>query len=221
MRTLFVFCVAALGVSCDASATQLGLASFYGAEGLTAAHRSLPMGSKVKVLDLDNGRSVIVTIVDRGPFIRGRVIDVSTSAAEALGFRVAGLAHVRIERISADTLEASAAPSQRAASASDVISSYAICSYGADRVKRLRTDTVNHGAAALSSDSLGCENFRLRRVRLAESMDDLTPVAAVLADTGSGGVERAESISVRDLADMDAAESIPVGALIGLRGHSL
>ena len=45
MRTLFVFCAVALGMGCDASATELGLASFYGAQGLTAAHRSLPMGS--------------------------------------------------------------------------------------------------------------------------------------------------------------------------------
>jgi rare lipoprotein A (peptidoglycan hydrolase) len=96
MRTLFVFCAIALGLGCDASATELGLASFYGAQGLTAAHRSLPMGSRVKVLNLDNGRSVIVRIVDRRPFIRGRIIDVSTAAAVTLGFPDAGLAHVRI-----------------------------------------------------------------------------------------------------------------------------
>jgi rare lipoprotein A len=51
------------------------------------------------VVNLDNGRSAILKIVDRGPFIRGRIIDVSPVAASALGFRVAGLAHVRIERI--------------------------------------------------------------------------------------------------------------------------
>ena len=165
MRTLFVFCAVALGMGCDASATELGLASFYGAQGLTAAHRSLPMGSRVRVLNLDNGRSVIVRIVDRGPFIHGRVIDVSTAAAVTLGFRDAGLAHVRIERISAETLEASAGPSRPAAPASDETSSYAICSYGADRVEHLRTDSVGDRAAPLSGDALGCENFRLRLVR--------------------------------------------------------
>src|SRR5208282_927694 len=71
-------------MSFGASATELGLASYYGAAGLVAAHRSLPMGSRVKVLNLDNGRSVILRIMDRGPFIRGRVIDVSTAAAEAV-----------------------------------------------------------------------------------------------------------------------------------------
>jgi rare lipoprotein A len=53
----------------------------------------------VKVFNLDNGKTVILKIVDRGPFIRGRVIDVSPAAASALGFRQAGLAHVRLERI--------------------------------------------------------------------------------------------------------------------------
>ena len=53
----------------------------------------------MKVFNLDNGRSAIVKIVDRGPFIRGRIIDVSPAAASALGFRQAGLAHVRIERL--------------------------------------------------------------------------------------------------------------------------
>ena len=115
MRTRLVFCAVALGMGCDAAAAELGLASFYGAQGLTAAHRSLPMGSRVRVLNLDNGRSVIVRIVDRGPFIRGRIIDVSTAAAVTLGFREAGLAHVRIERMSAETSEASAGPSPPAA----------------------------------------------------------------------------------------------------------
>ena len=53
---------------------------------LTAAHRSLPFGTKVRVSNHRNGRSVIVTINDRGPFVRGRIIDVSPAAARALGF---------------------------------------------------------------------------------------------------------------------------------------
>ena len=205
MRTLIVFCAVAFGLGCDASATELGLASFYGAQGMTAAHRSLPMGSWVRVLDLDNGRSVIVRIVDRGPFIRGRVIDVSTAVAVTLGFREAGLAHVRIEPVAAETLEASAGPSRPAAPASDETSSYAICSYGADRVEHLRTNSVG--------DALGCENFRLRLVQLAESTEDLAPAVAALAKVGSTGVTAAASIPVSGLADMEAAESIPVGAL--------
>jgi rare lipoprotein A len=66
-----------------------GLAS---AGGLTAAHRSLPFGTRVRVTNEHNGRSVVVKINDRGPFVRGRVIDVTPAAAHALGF--SGLAHV-------------------------------------------------------------------------------------------------------------------------------
>jgi rare lipoprotein A len=67
--------------------------------GLIAAHLTLPFGTRVRVHNLDNGRSVVVTIVDRGPFARGRIIDVSTVAADALGMRQTGVAHVRLERM--------------------------------------------------------------------------------------------------------------------------
>ncbi len=196
MRTRLVFCAVALAMGGDAAAAELGLASFDGAQGLTAAHRSLPMGSRVRVLNLDNGRSVILRIADRGPFIRGRIIDVSTAAAVTLGFRDAGLAHVSIERMSAETPEASAAPSQPAAPASDETSSYANCSDGADRVEHLRTDSAGDRAAPLAGDALGCENFRLRLVRFAESTNVLAPIVATVAEVDSSGVERAVSIPV-------------------------
>ena len=61
------------------------------------AHRFLPFGTKVKVTNLRNGHQLILTINDRGPFIKGRIIDVSTRAAEMLGFRHAGLTSVRVE----------------------------------------------------------------------------------------------------------------------------
>jgi len=53
---------------------------------LTAAHRSFPFGTKVKVMNRKNGRSIVVRINDRGPFVRGRVIDVTQAGARALGF---------------------------------------------------------------------------------------------------------------------------------------
>nr|WP_246518595.1 septal ring lytic transglycosylase RlpA family protein [Ancylobacter lacus] len=83
-----------------------GMASYYGyggrtasgehhnAAAMTAAHRSLPFGTHVRVTNTANGRSVVVRINDRGPFVRGRVIDVSTAAADALGFRRRGVARV-------------------------------------------------------------------------------------------------------------------------------
>ena len=91
-----------------ASADESGVASVYSTESgsgtasgqklnpgdLTAAHRTLPFGTKVRVTNKNNGRSVVVTINDRGPFVRGRVIDVTPAAAQALGF--SGLTHVTL-----------------------------------------------------------------------------------------------------------------------------
>ena len=64
---------------------------------MTAAHRSLPFGTMVRVTNLNNGRSVVVRINDRGPFTRGRVIDLSTAAAEAIGLINSGVAPVDIQ----------------------------------------------------------------------------------------------------------------------------
>ena len=92
----------AAGVTATANADEYGVATYYFNPyhgGLIAAHKTLPFGSHVRVHNLDNGRTAVVTIVDRGPFARGRIIDVSTFAAGALGMRVAGVAHVRLERL--------------------------------------------------------------------------------------------------------------------------
>jgi rare lipoprotein A len=102
MRKVILACVAVAGFTSVAVSGELGIASYYQNpryNGLIAAHKTLPFGARVKVFNLENGRSAIVRIVDRGPFIRGRVIDVSPAAASALGFRGAGLAHVRLELI--------------------------------------------------------------------------------------------------------------------------
>lgn len=64
---------------------------------LTAAHRTLPFGTRVKVTNKRNGRSVVVTINDRGPFIKGRIIDLSKRAAGVIGMQGAGLAPVSVE----------------------------------------------------------------------------------------------------------------------------
>ena len=64
---------------------------------LTAAHKTLPLGSKARVTNLENGSTVEVQINDRGPFIEGRVIDLSKAAAWALGFIETGITPVRVE----------------------------------------------------------------------------------------------------------------------------
>lgn len=88
--------------------TSTGIASYYWqgqrtASGerfnpgeLTAAHRSLPFGTKVRVTNLRNGKSVVVRINDRGPFVRGRIIDVSRAAASHLGFTGRGVTRVTL-----------------------------------------------------------------------------------------------------------------------------
>jgi rare lipoprotein A len=89
LRLLMSFLV--VGLNCTATRAESGFATIYsarkGANGeLTAAHRTLPLGSRVRVMNRKNGRSVTVHINDRGPFVRGRVIDVSPTAARVLGF---------------------------------------------------------------------------------------------------------------------------------------
>lgn len=96
---------------------QTGLASWYGNEfksketasgerfhpnDLTAAHRSLPLETIVRVTNLTNGQTVIVRVNDRGPFARDRIIDLSRGAAKRLGMAKAGVAPVRIEVFDAD-----------------------------------------------------------------------------------------------------------------------
>jgi len=71
--------------------------SIFNANSMTAAHRSLPFGTRVRVTNLNNGRSQIVTIDDRGPFVGGRIIDLSEGAARVLGVKSSGVASVRLE----------------------------------------------------------------------------------------------------------------------------
>ncbi len=90
--------------------TETGMATWYyahghtGSDGVryegsapTAAHKTLPLGSTVRVTNLDTGQSALVRITDRGPFAKGRVMDMSEVAAKELGMYRAGVAHVRLE----------------------------------------------------------------------------------------------------------------------------
>ena len=110
-KVLFAACIVTLcATAATAGPAWTGKASYYGGRGrtasgghvgaFTAAHRSLPFGTHLRVTNLRNRRSVVVTVNDRGPFVRGRIVDVSTGAANALGFRSAGVAAVRVEVVS-------------------------------------------------------------------------------------------------------------------------
>lgn len=102
--------------------TEIGIASWYGSKNgfhgkktangdrynkhlLSAAHRTLPLPSLVKVTSLNNNKSLILMVNDRGPFIKNRIIDVSEQAAAILGFKVAGTAKVKVQYLHQDTKE--------------------------------------------------------------------------------------------------------------------
>ena len=116
MREVLIASLAALLLIVGAvkyfSYDQVGVASWYGPgfqgkktsngeiynmNAMTAAHKSLPFNTIVKVVDLDTGRSVIVRINDRGPFIPGRIIDLSHQAAEELGILQKGTARIGLK----------------------------------------------------------------------------------------------------------------------------
>jgi len=118
-----VFLLAAMLVGCGAifgtgmpckGRPQTGTASWYGKKyhgrktacgeifdmhKLTAAHKKLPLGTMVKVTNLKNGKCVVVKVNDRGPFVRGRIIDLSYAAAEKIGMLKDGITKVKIEVI--------------------------------------------------------------------------------------------------------------------------
>lgn len=92
-------------------AVECGIASWYGhghrtasgeeldVSAMTAAHKSLPFGTRVLVENLRNGRNVVVRINDRGPFIKGRIVDLSLAAALEVGLTRSGIAPVRLTRL--------------------------------------------------------------------------------------------------------------------------
>lgn len=95
---------------------QRGKASYYRAAGartasgkpmrthaLTAASKTLPLGTKAKVVNAKTGKSVKVTVTDRGPYAKGRILDVSPKAAEALGMKHDGVAEVKVKPVAPPT----------------------------------------------------------------------------------------------------------------------
>lgn len=85
------------GVASFYSDTETASGEKFDKNELTAAHPSLPFGTRLRVTDVSSGRFVTVRVNDRGPFVRGRVVDISPSAAEALGMVDRGVANVRLD----------------------------------------------------------------------------------------------------------------------------
>ena len=109
VRIKITLAIALLAIASCPVRAENGVAAFYGGgrtasgeltgpAGLTAAHRTLPFGTRVLVTNVRNGKAVIVRIVDRGPFNRGRIIDVSRAAALELEMIESGTARVSVER---------------------------------------------------------------------------------------------------------------------------
>ncbi len=112
MKWIGVFCLLFICISCTHKFTQTGKASYYAdkfngrktANGerfrnskRTAAHKTLPFGTKVRVINLRNGKSVKVRINDRGPFVAGRIIDLSKKAARRIGMVNEGVGNVKLK----------------------------------------------------------------------------------------------------------------------------
>jgi rare lipoprotein A len=93
----------------------------YDMNGLSAAHRTLPMPSLVRVTNLENGRSINLRVNDRGPFARGRIIDLSRRAAQLLGFELRGTAKVRVEILEAESRQAGLIAQGRTTGADEVV----------------------------------------------------------------------------------------------------
>lgn len=136
VAAVFASAVAFSSPSVSMATSWEGMASYYGdrfhgrrtasgqrfnKQALTAAHRTLKFGTRVKVTHKNNGRSVVVTINDRGPYARGRIIDVSEQAARRLGMVRSGVAPVHIEVVGSKGTRSGSETSRQARKEVDAI----------------------------------------------------------------------------------------------------
>jgi len=153
-----------------AYAEQVGHASWYAlssrtASGeimnpseMTAAHRSLPFGTKVLVENLNNGRSVVVRINDRGPFVKGRIIDVSKAAASSLGMLGSGTVRVRVSSAGSSSVKS------RGSSVAGLMRSASDVKKVAARTSSRKTIAVASRAGAHRAVTVAASEFaKLRR----------------------------------------------------------
>ena len=168
-------------------AAEEGLASWYGGkfqgrrtangeifdtEQLTAAHKTLPFGTRVKVTSLETGQSVIVRINDRGPFVEGRVIDLSRAAAARIGIAGRGVGPVRVEVVGSEAAGAVPSAELQAQSAAPASPLYTV-QLGAfrdrDNARRLAERAEARGfAAVLHAGADGVARILLPAVPAAE-----------------------------------------------------
>lgn len=119
MKKIVIFLLLVIPFCIANAQVEFGTASYYGVDfhgkptasgetysqnKLTAAHKTLPLGTILKVTNAQNNKSVYVKVNDRGPFVKGRIVDVSTKAAELLGFRNKGTAYVKLEVVEPNSI---------------------------------------------------------------------------------------------------------------------
>ena len=203
--------------SYDSNYDMTGVASWYGhpfhgrptANGerydmndVTAAHPTLPLPSRVRVTNLENGRQLVLRVNDRGPFIDGRLIDVSRRAAQLLGFYRKGLAEVRVEYLGLDDLEpdvpwpvdspktllANGTPSA-AATSREVASS--VRAVERPPAKPVRTAALNPPQAENGHAAAGSSRSRglLVEAAVLEERDDADRLSAIVRSLGTVAVE--------------------------------
>ena len=184
------------GVSVQEGQTQIGIASWYGIDehnnyaasgerfskfAYTAAHKSLPMGTVVRVTNLENGRDVIVKINDRGPFVRGRIIDLSHAPAKAIDMIGKGTVKVKVEVMST--------PSSRDGSYFDAHYTVQVGSFrektAAQGVKR-KLD-VEYDEVRVETVKIGGDDYHRVRVGRYSNKKDAEKAASGLRRRGYGG----------------------------------
>ncbi len=178
--------------------TERGVASWYGSDfngkptasgetynmyAYTAAHKDLPLGSVVKVTNLENGRHTRVVINDRGPFVAGRIIDLSYSAAKQIGITASGTAIVRIELLGRESRYVREVSIQDSGTGEYTVQLGAFVER--DNAERLKTvlGWKHTGAYIMKAEVSGKTFFRVRIGR-SRTKDDAMGLARLLADEG-------------------------------------
>jgi rare lipoprotein A len=179
----------------SAQAQQVGHASWYAlysrtASGemmnpsaMTAAHRSLPFGTKVLVENLSNGRSVVVRINDRGPFVGGRVIDLSKAAAAHIGMVGSGTAKVRISSAAGGTETASVDAAEQVASGKELAAKIA-ASEPADQQAEPSARVIEASASRVAPKRSASRRVSAKKAVASRTRAKGTRVAAKTRATG-------------------------------------
>ena len=161
---------------------------FFDPERLTCAHRTLPLGSYVEVENLENGKKVVFRVNDRGPFIRGRVLDVSRKGAQELGFIARGVARIQLRAINADGSPATIDP---VGDNEDPYTIQVAALGNPDNIERLRR-ALGESFGEVSLQDVRTKGAEMKRVRVGAfvRLEDAQRAAEEIAKRfGDRGVE--------------------------------